>query len=100
MDPDYILNSADGSAKPVGSPAETPYLMEGLVSVLNPDGGPARAVVYLPTIPKAGTTVTLNRRHQMIAGRVTSPVQIESIQGDEGSDEVWRVASVTIEESV
>ena len=100
VDPDYILNSADGSAKPVGSPAETPYLMEGLVSLLNPDGGPARAVVYLPTIPKAGNTVTLNRRHQMIAGRVTSPVQIESIQGDEGSDEVWRVASVTIEESV
>jgi len=100
VDPDYILNSADGSAKPVGSPAETPYLMEGLVSLLNPDGGPARAVVYLPAIPKSGNTITLNRRHQAIAGRVTSPVQIESIQGDETSDEVWRVASVTIEESV
>ena len=100
VSPDYILNSADGSAKPVGSPAETPYLMQGLVSMLNPDGGASRAVVYLPSIPKSGNTIILNRKNESIAGRVTSPVQLENIQGDENADEVFRVASVTIEESV
>ena len=84
----------------MGSPAETPYSIDGLVSLLNPDGGPSRAVVYLPAIPKAGGTVILNRKHEAMVGRVTSPGQIENIQGDELADEVWRIAAVTIEESV
>ena len=100
FDPDYIKNSTEGAAEVVGTVAETPYMIEGLTSLLNPDGGPSRAVVYLPSIPKSGNTIILNRKHQSLVGRVTSPAQIETIQGDELTDEVYRIASVTIEESV
>ena len=64
--------------------------------------GPDKAVVYLPSVDKAGNTVTLNRRHQFVAGRLTSPARLESVVGDENLNpgEVFRVASVNIEEIV
>ena len=98
-DPDYILGSADGSAKPIASVGDVPYQMEGVVRMMN---GPDKAVVYLPSVDKSGNTITLNRRNQFVAGRLTSPARIESVLGDENTDpgEVFRVASMTIEEIV
>jgi hypothetical protein len=98
-DPDYILGSTDGSAKPIASVGDVPYQMEGVVRMMN---GPDKAVVYLPSVDKSGNTITLNRRNQFVAGRLTSPARIESVLGDENTDpgEVFRVASMTIEEIV
>ena len=64
--------------------------------------GPDKAVVYLPSVDKSGNTITLNRRHQFVAGRLTAPARLESVVGDENVDpgEVFRVASVNIEEIV
>jgi hypothetical protein len=98
-DPDYILGSTDGNAEPIASAGDVPYQIEGIVRMMN---GPDKAVVYLPSVDKAGNTITLNRRHQFVAGRLTSPARLESVIGDENLDpgEVFRVASVNIEEIV
>tara|TARA_R100000808_G_C2153469_1_gene163695 strand:- start:1250 stop:4252 length:3003 start_codon:yes stop_codon:yes gene_type:complete len=98
-DPDYILGSADGSAEPIASVGGVPYQIEGIVRMMD---GPDKAVVYLPSVDKSGNTITLNRRHQFVAGRLTSPARLESVVGDENVDpgEVFRVASVSIEEIV
>ena len=98
-DPDYILGSADGSAKPIASVGDVPYQIEGVVRMMD---GPDKAVVYLPSVDKSGNTITLNRRHQFVAGRLTAPARLESVVGDENVDpgEVFRVASVNIEEIV
>ena len=98
-DPDYIKGSADGSAEPIASPADVPYQIEGIVRQLD---GPDKAVIYLPGIAKSGNTITLNRRQQFIAGRLTSPARLESVLGDEGTDpgEIFRVATVNIQEIV
>jgi hypothetical protein len=64
--------------------------------------GPDKPVVYLPSISKAANPVTLNRRHEFIAGRIESPARIENVIGNEDVDpgEVFRVASVNIKEIV
>lgn len=98
-DPDYILGSTDGSAKPIASVGDAPYQIEGIVRMME---GPNKAVVYLPSVDRAGNTITLNRRHQFVAGRIMTPARIESVVGDENTDpgEVFRVASVNLEEIV
>lgn len=98
-DPDYIKGSTAGSAEPIASPADIPYQIEGIVRQLD---GPDKAVVYLPGIAKAGNTITLNRRQQFIAGRLSSPARLENVLGDEGVSpgEVFRVATVNIQEIV
>ena len=98
-DPDYIKGHTAGGALPIATTGEVPYQMEGIVNMLD---GPDKAVVYLPNVSKAANPATLNRRHQFVAGRITSPARIESVVGDEGADpgEVFRVASVDITEIV
>lgn len=94
-EPDYIYASTNPSAEPVASVADGPQVMEGLLRLLS---GPGSQVVYLPRVPKAGGSVTLVRREESVLGRITSPVRVEVVQGDELEDEVVRVASVVIEE--
>ena len=98
-DPDYIKGHTSGSALPIATPGEVPYQIEGIVNMLN---GPDNPVVYLPSISRAENPVTLNRRHQFIAGRIESPARIENVVGNEDVDpgEVFRVASVNIKEIV
>ncbi len=43
---------------------------------------------------------TWQRARGAIYGRLTSPVRLESVLGEEESSEVMRVATVTIEEEV
>tara|TARA_R100001463_G_scaffold64155_3_gene117252 strand:- start:2047 stop:3912 length:1866 start_codon:yes stop_codon:yes gene_type:complete len=98
-DPNYIKGSADGSAEALAAVGATPYVMEGLVRLLN---GPDKPVVYLPSVVKSGNTVVLNRRDSFVAGRVSSPARLESVVGNELADpgEVFRIASVIIDEMV
>jgi len=95
--PDFIYGSTHGSAEPVAAWTDIPLVMEGLHRLLD---GAHRPVVYLPRIPKVGSTVTLTRRAEHIYGRLTSPVRIETVQGGELEDEVVRVATITLREVV
>ena len=97
-DPDYIKNTTTAGALPVVSRWDTPYQMEGLIGLLD---GPDTPIVYLPSVKKGPADVRqLLGRHEFMAGRLTSPVSIESVQGEEGLNEVWRIASITIDELV
>jgi hypothetical protein len=94
-DPDYLLDMAAGVA--VASHRDTPYLIEGLVRSL---AGPGKLVAYLPSVPYAGTTATLNRRWQGFLGEVVSQLSVDTVQGEEGSTEVVRVPTLSIREVV
>lgn len=97
-DPDYIEASGNAGALPVASARGTPYHVEGVIRRL---GGGASPVVYLPRIPRItqnDTYEVLNRRHELMLGRVTSDVAIETVQGNELENEVVRVAVLRIEE--
>ena len=64
--------------------------------------GPDRQVVYLARIAKtpAGQQQSLVRRQQHALCRITSPVRLETVQGEEITDEVIRVAQVVLTEDV
>lgn len=97
ISPDYIKAHTGGG--PVASVADVPYQMDGFATLLGSDS----PVVYLPSIPKGSSAqIVFNRRQESMFGRITSPVEIENVVGDELSDpgEVFRVASVTIRELV
>ena len=95
--PDYLATSTAGGSQPAASATDTPYVMEGLVHLLD---GPNVPLVYLPHIPKGGAVnvATLNRRRETVYGRMTSPVRVEVVQGTELESEVVRVSQVVIEE--
>ena len=97
-DADYMLSTSTGGIEPVAYTRDVLYTVQGTVEAL---GGPLRPVVYLPAVGK-GTpdSETLTGRSAAVYGRITSPIRLESILGDENSDEVWRLARLTIEEEV
>ena len=96
--PDYLMPSSTGGVEPIASERDMPYQTEGLIRMLD---GPRRPVVYLPKIAK-GTpdTQTFSRRHEAVYGRIVTPARIEQIQGEESTNEVFRVATMAIEEEV
>jgi hypothetical protein len=74
------------------------YTVQGAADML---AGPLRPVVYLPAVSKGvPDSETLLSRASAIYGRITSPIRMESILGDEDESEVWRLARLTIEEEV
>ena len=93
-DPDYYTASADGSALPVAVADDVAWSFQGLLRALR---GSLVPVVYLDKIERmpAGTTTQLiTGRRRMIAAELTQAGQVDHVQGDEGVDEVVRVASV------
>ena len=97
-DPGYIEASANTASLAVANIRGTPYQVEGVIRRL---GGGTSPVVYLPRIPKIAlndTVEVLNRRHELMLGRVTSDVAIENVLGNELENEVVRVAVIRIEE--
>ena len=101
IEPDYLqvydpIIGADGPQ--VASVADVPGQMQGLAELL----GSHRHVVYLPSISKrtVSTSEAFNRRDQFMIARVTSPVTLETIVGDELETELVRVGEVTLEEMV
>ena len=98
-DPDYIETTTTAAMEPAGAKHGTPYELHGLLD--REQGNP---MVYLPRIPKsaggAADTIYLNRRHQFLYCSARSPVRIETIQGDEGIDEVVRVAGISLAEEI
>ena len=97
-DADYMLSTSTGGIEPVAYNRDVLYTVQGTLEML---GGPLRPVVYLPALGK-GTpdSETLTGRASAVYGRITSPIRLESILGDEEASEVWRLARLTIEEEV
>ena len=97
-DPDYMLSTTTAGIEPVAYNRAVLYDLRGVVDML---GGPLRPVVYLPKVAK-GTPdeETITGKSGAVYGRITSPIRLESILGNEETDEVWRLARLTIEEEV
>jgi hypothetical protein len=99
-DPDFGTVSDIGTAPNALVHNDTAREVEGIVRRLS---GPDAPVIYLPAIERITggvTTQVLERRHWHMLGRVTSSIPVESIQGTERQDEVFRVGPVVIEEEV
>ena len=98
-DPDFVLPDSDPSSDPVAVVGGSPLDFDGLNYLLR---GSDRQVVYLPRIDKLGAAVVepLVRRAEAALCRITSPIQIESVQGEENRTEVVRVANVVLTEDV
>jgi hypothetical protein len=97
---DYMLSTSSAGIEPVAYNRAVVYTVDGVASMLD---GPLRPVVYVPVVPKGAggsDSLTLTRRADAVYGRITSPVRLENILGDENKDEVWRVARLTIQEEV
>ena len=100
--PDVTSFSTSGwspayTAGPLASTGNTPWQVESLVAALD---GPDKPMLYLPRVAFTSTVNVLNRRHELVHMRLTTPVRLEVVQGTEGSDEVIRVATITGEEEV
>ena len=98
-DPDFVSVAGAGSSEPVAFKDISPWDFEGTFHLLS---GPHNQVVYLPrvTTQELDTYEALTRRNQHALCRITSPVNLETVQGEENESEVVRVASVTLTEDV
>lgn len=85
------------TAGPLGTVGTTPWQVEALIGILD---GPDKPVQYLPRFAPTSLVNVYNRRHDLVHMRITSPVRLETVQGEEGVDEVVRIATVTGEEEV
>jgi len=81
-----------------------PFFMWGLMDRLD---GPALPVVYIPRIEFLDRPPSPNVRFDprqnnrgAIYSRLTTPITLEQVVGDEETSEVYRVNSVTFEEEL
>ena len=93
-DPDYLLG---GAGQAIAGAQSTAYTVEGVAREIE---GATTPIVYLPSVPAGGPLQVVNRRHQLLYGRVTSDISIESVLGEEDDSELVRIATMTIEEEV
>lgn len=98
-DPDFVVTSDAVSAEPTGLKDIAPWDFDGVFHLL---AGADKQVVYVPRITHQNLTrdEPMIRRHQHALCRITSPVRLESVQGEESDTEVLRVASITLTEDV
>ena len=99
-DPDFGTLSELATASAQFTLRDTPRQIDGLIRRLD---GAAKPLVYLSRIERlTGATAVqvIERRHWQVFGRMTSPVALESVQGDEHETEIWRLASIVIEEEI
>lgn len=103
--PDYLKASANASARAVAFRHDLPVKLQDLVRSIN---GPKKLLVYVPNIAydsnsgSGGDTASTNSNWAggAIYGRITSPVRIEQVLGDDELTEVYRVTTVTLKEEV
>jgi len=98
-DPDFVMAAGAATSEAVALKDIAPWDFDGVFHLL---AGPDKQVVYIPRVTKQnlGTEEPLVRKHQHALCRITSPIRLESIQGEESADEVLRVATVTFTEDV
>lgn len=95
LNPDYWKVSNTAGAQPVANYGD-PYLMNGIFRYLSNK----EPLVYLPSIPKDPSLdqVLLNHREEHMLARTTGEVSVESVIGEERVSEMFRVATVNLEE--
>lgn len=97
LDPDYWQFSTSTGAQPVANYGDSPFSMLGMCRYL----ANQTPVVYLPSILKstgAQDIQMFNRYHDHSLVRPEGDVSMESVLGEEGVDEMFRVASITLVE--
>lgn len=96
-DPDYI----NFAGVPTAAPADTAYKVAGIVDEAK---GSDHLMVYVPYIEQytafLGAQLNITDMNQFFLCRAVSDVRVESIIGNEKSNELVQVATVTLEEEV
>lgn len=94
--PDYVTGTP--GAEPIGTPYDLPFVLSGVLSEIN---GAATPLVYVPAVPRGTPNFAVYpQKAASVYGRMTTPVRLESVQGDELSSELYRVLNVEISEEV
>lgn len=98
-DPNYWV--AKTGSDPVANWGDSPLMMMGISRYLS---GGVHPLVYLPSFEQMTTSnfVLLNRYHEKLYARISGPVSIDHVVGDEltgeNQGEVFRIASITMTE--
>ena len=97
ISPDYWQYSTTAGAQPIANYGDAPFQMMGMVRYL----ANQTPIVYLPSIKKssgADDTQVFNRYHDQLLCRTTGELTIDSVLGEEQADELFRVATMNLEE--
>lgn len=100
LEPDYFVASTQSGSLPIASLNDVPYQIEGLYRYLSDGGLP---LVYLPKIKVDTGSDQIqvhNRRESFLYGITDGDLSYDNMLGDEMSDEVLRVATITISEVI
>ena len=96
-DPDYLKSTNTAGNLANVAQKDVACSLLGLIQRV----GARTPVVYLPQIPVStggGDVRTFNRYHEHMHAQVTSSAQLESVLGNESATELYRVATVVLEE--
>ena len=86
--PDYLTGTSTSGAEPIGTPYDTPMVLSGVLTEIN---GAATPVVYLPAIARGTPNFAVYpQKAASVYGRMTTPVRLETVQGDELGTEIMR----------
>ena len=97
ISPDYWQYSTTAGSQPVANYGDAPFQMMGLIRYL----ANQTPIVYLPSLKKStgsDDTQVFNRYHDQMLCRTTGDITIESVLGEEQKDELFRVATMNLEE--
>lgn len=92
MDPNYWQLSNTSGAHPVANYGDASMVMMGIARQLNN----RIPIVYLPQIEKNQDSQVLNRRMHHVYCRLDGSVSIESVIGEEGSSEAFRIGTINL----
>ena len=91
-DPNYWQLSNTAGAHPVANYGDASMVMQGIARQLNN----RVPIVYLPRIEKNQNVQVLNRIMDHVYCRLDGPVSIESVLGEEGSSEAFRIGTINL----
>ena len=98
--PDYFTASTTAGAKPVATKGDVSDMLLQLKQYLQD----LQPLVYIPRIKRATTAgldvQVFNRQPQHALCLLSNEIQIDSVLGDEGVDEIFRVATIVLDEVV
>ena len=94
LDLDYI--SADAGTVPMAAVGDVALQLEGVLDAAQGGAVPCLGLAFVP----ASTNTTITDRTLWIYGLLTGTIQANNVLGSEGSSEVFRVESITINELV
>ena len=97
LNPDYWQYSTHADARPVAHYGDAVFGMIGIAQYMSEQ----RPMVYLPSLTKQtgeDATELFNRYHNQALVRMTGAVTMDSVLGDEETDELFRLSTVNLVE--